>query len=307
MTTADAAAGATPDSAPIGRRRPWMAALMTFLAPGVGHVYAGHPLRGLAAWAVALCFAAAMLHAGMVADSRGGRLLALALLPLGLAGLLADAAWTARRADPLAPRRRYQRKAVYVTLALVVAVLSNVLVLPAFLSRWRAFSLPAENMSPALLPGDYVMTARTAFDARRGMVVTRMTDEGYEAITRVAGVAGDTLAMRGGRLWVNGRPESGVRVPATADGEWEKGFGWQRAHLAGDTAGYAPTSSDWGPLVVPPGHVFTLGDNRPMSLDSRYVGFIPLERLTGRVDWIYLSRDRASGAVRWIRMGREVR
>lgn len=309
MAPPPAGAGAAPPhpAPPVGRRNPWIAALMTFFAPSVGHVYAGRPLRGLAAWALALGFSLAMLHASMEAGSRGGRLLALALAPLGLVALLADAAWTARRADPRAPRRRYQRKAVYLALAVAVAVVSETLVLPAARSRWRAFSLPSENMQPALLRGDYVMTTRAAFAPRRGMVVTRMTDEGYEAITRVAGVAGDTLAMRGGRLWVNGRPERGVRVPATADGEWEKGFGWQRAHLAGDTAGYAPTSADWGPLVVPAGHVFTLGDNRPLSLDSRYLGFIPLERLTGRVRWIYFSRDPGSRAVRWIRVGRGVR
>ncbi|HST63459.1 MAG TPA: signal peptidase I [Longimicrobium sp.] len=308
MTAADPPAPAAAETAPpVGRRRPWVAALLTFLAPPVGHVYAGRPLRGLAAWALALSFGAAMLYACMTADSRGGRLLALALLPLAWVALPADAAWTAHRADPRAPRRGYQRKAVYAVLVIAVALFGNLLFFPALLSRWRAFSLPSVNMEPALLPGDYVMTARTAFDPRRGMVVTRMTDEGYESVARVAGVAGDTLAMRSGKLWVNGRAESGVRVPATADGEWEKGFGWQRAHLAGDTAGYAPTSADWGPLVVPPGHVFVLGDNRPMSLDSRYLGFIPLDRLTGRVVWIYLSRDRATGTMRWSRMGHEVR
>jgi signal peptidase I len=305
MMSADPSA-VDPAAKPAGRRNPWIAAALSVPAPGVGHVYAGRPLRGLAAWILSLVFGVGMLYASMTLDSRAGRLLALALIPLAWAALPADAAWTARRADPRAPRRRYQRKRVYAALAVAVLVVANLLVLPAVQSRWRAFLLRSQNMEPALLPGDYVMTARGPFQPERGMVVTRMTDEGFESVNRVAGVAGDTLAMRGGRLWVNGRAEPPGRVLAVDDG-WEEGFGWQRAHLAGDTAGYAPTSAEWGPLVVPPGHVFTLGDNRPASLDSRHLGFVPLERLKGRVVWIYLSRDPGTGAFRWNRMGHTVR
>lgn len=307
MSAGPAPAPVAETTRPAGRRRPWIAAALSVLAPGVGHVYAGRPLRGLAAWALSFVFGMTMLYATLVADSRGSRLLALAMLVLAWAALPADAAWTARRADPAAPRRRYQRKAVYAALAASILMAGNLLVLPGVQSRIRAFSLPSVNMEPGLLRGDYVMTSRGPFHARRGMVVTRMTDEGFESVTRVAGVAGDTLAMRGGRLWVNGRaePQAG-RAVAIEDG-WEEGFAWQRAHLARDTAGYAPTSADWGPLVVPPDHVFTMGDNRPHSLDSRHLGFFPVEQLTGRVAWIYLSVDPATRVVRWDRMGHTVR
>jgi signal peptidase I len=307
MTVADPAAAEAQTTLPAGRRRPWIAALLTFLAPPVGHVYAGRPLRGFVAWVLALGLGTAMLYACMTADSRGGRLLALGLLPLAWVGLMVDAAWTAHRADPRASRRRYQRKAVYAVLVIAGALAGEMLFLPAFQSRIRSFSLQSPTMEPGLLAGDYVMSARSPFQARRGMVVMRMTDEGYESVTRVAGVAGDTLEMRGGRLWVNGRAEPEAGRAAAIEDAWEEGFAWQLAHLAGDTAGYAPTSAEWGPLVVPPGHVFTMGDNRPVSLDSRHLGFIPLPRLTGRVAWIYFSRDPATGDIRWSRMGHEVR
>lgn len=303
---ASSSAPAVPQ--PAGRRSAWTAALLTIAGAGVGHVYAGRPRRGLAAWLLALAFGIGMLYASMAADSRAGRLLALGLLPLVLAGLMADAAWTARRADPAAPRRRWQRGWVYAVLIVAVWIVGQTLVLPFARSHWRAFFARSENMVPTLLAGDYVMTARGVPVLARGAVVTRMTDEGFESIGRIAGVPGDTLAMLGGALRVNGRAEPAAgRVAAADDGmQAEGGFDWQRAHLARDTAGYAPTAADWGPLVVPSGHVFVLGDNRPSSLDSRHLGFIAAERLTGRVGWIYFSRDAETGAVRWDRMGRGV-
>jgi signal peptidase I len=45
----------------------------------------------------------------------------------------------------------------------------------------------------------------------------------------------------------------------------------------------------YGPVVVPPGQVFLLGDNRDSSDDSRYWGTVPIERIEGRIFWIWLS------------------
>lgn len=297
---------AAPASAPpVGPRRAWLAALVTFVAPSVGHVYAGRPLRGLAAWAIALAVSVSGLALSMGADSRGGRLLGIGLMPLAALGLVADAAWTACRADPAAPRRPYQRPAVYLALALGVILVSDLFVLPAARSRWHAFTVASGSMAPTLLTGDWVMTARGVPDPRRGMVVTRMTDEGFEAVNRIVGLPGDTLRMRDGALFVNGRAETG-RVRARDYGVSED-FDWQRAHLVGDTAGYAPSVATWGPLVVPDGHVFTMGDDRENSLDSRHLGFIPRERLTGRARWIYFSREPLTGEVRWHRIGSAIR
>lgn len=292
----------------VGRRRAWVAALLTVVAAGVGHVYAGRPMRGLVAAVLALAFGMAMLQASMMADARWARLLALGLLALTIVVVVADAAGTAREADPAARRRWYQRWWMYAVLIVAVAFVIDMLVLPFAQSNWRAFRLRSHNMAPTLLAGDYVMTARGNEGLQRGMVITRVTDEGFESIGRIVGVAGDTLSMSDGTLRVNGSEEPAFgRVTAVDDGSQAEGmFHWQRRFLVGDTAGYAPTAAEWGPLVVPPGNVFVLGDNRPASLDSRHLGFIPLDHVTGRVDWIYFSRDPLTGATRWGRIGQGV-
>lgn len=294
---------------PVGRRSPWIAALATLFAPGVGHAYAGRLPRGVAAWVVSAVMGVAALQGSMMAPTRALRLACLALLVIALVALLADAARTARRADPLAPRRRYQRPLGYVLLVLASWAVTELVVLPAARARFRAFSLRSINMTPAVMQGDYVMTARGTPRPRRGMVVTRTTDEGYESVGRVVALGGDTVGMVRGALRVNGRPEEGAASrlsPADEVGDPSL-FAWQRTALAGDSAGYAPTASDWGPLVVPAGHVFVLGDNRPVSLDSRHLGPIPEDQLTGRVGWIYFSREPLTGGIRWHRIGRAVR
>lgn len=311
MTDGIVAAGTAAEAAPapaVGPRKPWIAAVLALFAPILGYLYAGRARRGLVLWPLAIALSLALLHATLLADHRWTRLLVLALIPLVMIALMADAAWAARRANPLATRRGYQRKWIYGAVFVGSALLGEFVTLPLVRAGWRAFSLKGPNMFPTLVQGDYVFTARGQPAPRRGAVVTRLTDEGYESVVRIAGIAGDTVSMRGGQLVVNGHPESGAgRMPAVDD-DWQAdgGFGWQREYLARDTAGYAPTAADWGPLVVPPGHVFVLGDNRARSLDSRHLGFFPLDWLTGRVDWIYFSREPLTGEIRWSRIGREV-
>jgi len=75
-------------------------------------------------------------------------------------------------------------------------------------------------------------------------------------IKRVVAVAGDTVEMRGGEVYVNGEP-------------------FPEAPTVRLSAG------DYGPVVVPPDSVFVLGDNRSNSEDSRYFGEVPLSHIRG--------------------------
>ena len=87
-------------------------------------------------------------------------------------------------------------------------------------------------------------------------------------------------------------PNTNPRVLVVDDDPIVADFDWQRQYLAGDLDAarwYRPSRNNWGPLVVPDGNYFMLGDNRDNSSDSRYWGFVPDSLLRGRPMLVYYS------------------
>lgn len=142
-------------------------------------------------------------------------------------------------------------------------------------------------------------------------------------IKRIVGLPGDTLMMRNGRLLVDGTaaPERNTDyvLPAAVAEQPQPLFSWQRRlEVRGSRFGPPPASAslhDWGPLVVPAGMFFMLGDNRDNSVDSRYYGPVPRANLRGTPMFIYYSYDTEKGTdyfravteIRWHRIGAWIR
>jgi signal peptidase I len=205
----------------------------------------------------------------------------------------------------------------------------------------QAYSIPSESMERTLLVGDYLMANNAIFGARLPLVdvglpalrdprngevvVFRPTynDPVIDVVKRVVGTPGDTLQMRDKVLFRNGRPvsESYARYEADLpdqplEAQMPEAPTWHRQALAPgtDAATYRPSRNNWGPLVVPPGHYFLMGDNRDHSLDSRFMGFIPRDVIRGKPLFLYYSFDKQSDAaapffteVRWGRIGSLIR
>jgi signal peptidase I len=120
----------------------------------------------------------------------------------------------------------------------------------------------SSSMEPTLKPGDQVLIATRAYrsvgPARGDLVVFKGPDG--PLVKRVAAVAGDEVGIEDGQLVVNGRivPEPPVDLN-TVDGLY------------------------YGPVTVPPGSIFVLGDNRANSVDSRTLGPVRLDALIGQV------------------------
>ena len=183
-------------------------------------------------------------------------------------------------------------------------VLSAVLRAGVVQASW----VPSGSMEPALLPGDHMVVNKLCYDLKlpftdlvllplgdpqRGDVVVfrNPTGHGDDLVKRVIGLPGETLEVRDKRVLINGRP------------------------LRADWGRYTPYShpgDNFGPIKIPPGKYFMMGDNRDNSYDSRFWnqgrgGFVPREDMVGRAEVILWSWKQFPVSLRWSRSGHLIR
>jgi signal peptidase I len=198
---------------------------------------------------------------------------------------------------------------------------------------FEAFQIASGSMTHTLLTGDFLFVNKALYGAQipgtkarlpgfrqpaRGDVIVFAypRDPTQDYVKRVIGTPGDTVAMRHGHVLVNGNrlaepyvqridPDNDVTSP---DFEWQRTFFLARSD--DDRRRYHPQRDEWGPLVVPEGKYFVLGDNRDDSSDSRYWGFVDATAVKGRTLLVYFSYDRGTHDalpwltdIRWSRLG----
>lgn len=289
--------------------RRWLAALLSFMFPGLGHLYAG-ALRPAAAFTVTLLFTAPLMGYLLLLGPLG--FLVALLWVLALVVFASLHAWrVSSRVSPASARPWFSR-----WFSVLPAWLATALVFDALNGLRKehiaqAFRAPSSSMEPTVISGDYlVVDSRAA--ARRpahgALLVHESVEEpGLQVLKRVAALALDTVAMRHGVLLLNGVPvqESYLGAADTTQLEPEQRARmrqWQTPHLVRADSAYDPDLDNSGPLAVPPSTYFALGDTRHASYDSRYYGFIPYSQIRGRAKYVYLSHSRGVG-FRWTRIG----
>jgi signal peptidase I len=133
-------------------------------------------------------------------------------------------------------------------------------------------------------------------------VFLKPTPEDLILVKRAVGLPGDHIHLRNGILYLNGVPQNEPQTakPNNDDGDPNHAYNAYRDDFPSVPPGPAddvtatwaldlPNHVERGDLVVPPGKIFVLGDNRTGSLDGRYWGFVPQENVLGRPLFVYWS------------------
>jgi signal peptidase I len=207
------------------------------------------------------------------------------------------------------PQPEKPRETTMEFLASLAAVLVTGLFIITFILQ--AFEIPSSSMERTLLIGDHVFVNREQFapathwvgpllpyrDIRHGDIVVFLSpaEPGLYVVKRIMGTPGDHIHLRDGVVYRNGEKLDEPYVihqgmaynpyrdnfPAVPPSEFNNvAPNWQitlQSHIQGED------------VVVPPDSYFAMGDNRDVSYDSRFWGFIPRENVIGRPMFIYWS------------------
>ncbi len=122
--------------------------------------------------------------------------------------------------------------------------------------------IPTGSMIPTLNDGEAVLVVRIPYyfrEPERGEIIVFKypLDPSKEYVKRLIGLPGDTVEIKQGNVYVNGKLLEENYVKRKSD-------------------------DNYGPVKVPKDSYFVLGDNRPVSVDSRYWGFVPKKNLVGK-------------------------
>lgn len=204
----------------------------------------------------------------------------------------------------------------------LLILLVAMLLFRSAIADWN--QVPTPSMVPTILPGDRVVVNKLAYqlrvpftnvhllrweDPRRGEIVTFESPlDGKLLIKRVIGVPGDVVTMRANQLFINEEPAVysylADEVVSQLPGRDRQGYRFFSEHLAGHTQPTEQVShavmllpslpnetNSFGPVTVPEGQYLMLGDNRDNSSDSRRIGLISRDLISGRAHTVAFSVD----------------
>lgn len=192
---------------------------------------------------------------------------------------------------------------------LMILIVSS---LRSALADWN--DVPTGSMKPTIQEGDRVVVNKLAYDLKvpfttiqifkwgdpeRGDIVVLFSPaDGIRLVKRVVAIPGDVIEMRENRLYINGQFAEQSLVATT------ELAGYGNAYIVTEnllghkhemmiTPDMFNANSSFGPITVPPGSYFVLGDNRDNSNDSRFIGMIERRRIVGEAVAVAFSLDRS--------------
>jgi signal peptidase I len=196
------------------------------------------------------------------------------------------------------PKSKLREYVEAILLAIVIAFFIRTFVV-------QAYKIPSGSMKPTLLIGDHILVSKFNYgiklpfirstlipigSPKRGDIVVFIypEDRSKDFIKRLVGLPGDTVEVRDKQIFLNGQP-------------WKETHGVHSDSLI--IPGAVQPRDNFGPVKVPEGKLFVMGDNRDESYDSRFWGFVDMKDVLGKALIIYWSWNQEEYGVRWSRIG----
>jgi signal peptidase I len=178
--------------------------------------------------------------------------------------------------------------------------------------------VPTGSMKPSIIEGDRIFVNKLAYDlkvpfttwhiaswanpARGDVVVFNSPKDGTRLVKRVIGIPGDRIQLISNQLYVNGKLagygnlDTNTVNQVQASERCAHGYGMESipggpTHPVMSTPAIRNGMRSFGPVTVPLGRYFVMGDNRDNSEDSRFIGFVPRSNIVGRSSKVLFSLD----------------
>ncbi len=201
-----------------------------------------------------------------------------------------------------------------------VEAIGIALILALFIREFfvQAFKIPSGSMRETLQVGDHILVSKFNYGIhlpnqipftdivfyddyrlfpktpkRHDIIVFKFPkDETRDFIKRVIGLPGEILEIRGQKVYINDKPLDDPHAN----------------HSQPPGESLIKFRDDFGPVRIPEGHLFVMGDNRENSQDSRFWGFLKMDKIKGKAQMIYWSWDKYQEKVPmlkgWVRSDR---
>ncbi len=175
---------------------------------------------------------------------------------------------------------------VFLAMLLVVSSLRSAL------ADWN--DVPTGSMKPTIEEGDRVVVNKLAYDLKIPFTTVELLKWGDP---QRGDIPGDRIEMRENQLYVNNRAAKWREIGEAEDTEQGSSMVVEE-NLAGHMhrmmfTPQIPAVRSFGPIVVPRGRYFVMGDNRDNSNDSRFIGLIERQRIVGKATAVAFSFDRS--------------
>ena len=272
-------ASAAPIETVAKRKKPWLAAILSLVFPGLGQLYNRQPVKAFVI-AVALCLTGFMVLISRILLSPIGLIFGLGLL-IARVLIAGDALYCAKKSDQATPLRG-QGRAVYAAIAAVVIVTSFYPTTESLHKYFRAFKVPSISMCPTICENERIVADMEAYKKnppQPGDLTLLLPEIGGPLyIKRVIAIGGDRVTQhQSGGIEVNGKPLPPIPRQCKTKIIVEPDDG----RIVFD------------PVTVPRDTYFVLGDNLNHSLDSRTpdFGFVTNEQIRGKPVYLYWSSD----------------